>query len=53
MRLSVAPTRVELDQSRSFTVAITVTNTGTVIGGYHLRILGADPSWVRLDAENL
>jgi 5-hydroxyisourate hydrolase-like protein (transthyretin family) len=53
MRLSVAPTRVELDPSRSFTVAITVTNTGTVIGGYHLRILGADPSWVRLDAENL
>lgn len=53
MRLSVAPTRVELDQSRSFTVAISVTNTGSVIGGYHLRILGADPSWVRLDAENL
>jgi len=53
MRLSVSPTRVELDQSQSFTLAITVTNTGTVIGGYHLRILGADPSWVRLDAENL
>ncbi|MEO9202945.1 MAG: carboxypeptidase regulatory-like domain-containing protein, partial [Mycobacterium sp.] len=51
--MSIAPTRVELDQSQSFTVAITVTNTGTVIGGYHLRILGADPSWVRLDAENL
>lgn len=53
MRLSVNPTRVELVESQSFTIAITVTNTEKVIGGYHIRMLGADPSWVRLDAENL
>ena len=28
-------------------------NTGTLIGGYHLRVLGADPSWVSLETENL
>ena len=32
---------------------MTVTNNTEVIGGYHLRLLGADPGWVRLDAENL
>ncbi len=53
MRLAVVPTKVELTAGQPFTVAITVTNTGSVIGGYHVRILGADPSWVRIDAENL
>ena len=27
-------------------VLVTVHNTGTLIGGYQLRVLGADPSWV-------
>jgi 5-hydroxyisourate hydrolase-like protein (transthyretin family) len=53
MRLQVSPERVELGDIREFEVLITVTNTGTVIGGYHLRILGADPSWVTLESENL
>ena len=53
MRLQVSPERVELGDIREFEVLITVTNTGTVIGGYHLRILGADPSWVSLESENL
>ena len=53
MRLQVSPERVELSDIREFEVLITVTNTGTVIGGYHLRILGADPSWVTLESENL
>src|SRR6478609_2290730 len=53
MRLQVSPERVELGDIREFEVLITVTNTGTVIGGYHLRLLGADPSWVDLESENL
>jgi 5-hydroxyisourate hydrolase-like protein (transthyretin family) len=53
MRISVDPSRVELVENQPFSVMVTVTNTGTVIGGYHLRVLGADPSWVTLDAENL
>ncbi len=53
MRLQVSPERVELAEQGSFEVLITVTNTADVIGGYHLRLLGADPSWVDLEAENL
>jgi 5-hydroxyisourate hydrolase-like protein (transthyretin family) len=53
VRVNVTPQRVELLDNAPFTVAITVTNTGDLIGGYHLRILGADPSWVRLETENL
>lgn len=53
MRVNVTPQRVELAEDTPFKVSITVTNTGDLIGGYHLRILGADPSWVRLETENL
>jgi hypothetical protein len=53
MRVQVDPQRVEIAENLPFTVQVTVTNTGTVIGGYHLRVLGADPSWVTLEAENL
>ena len=53
MRIQVDPQRVELAENSSFTVNVTVTNTGAVIGGYHLRVLGADPSWVTLEAENI
>ncbi len=53
MRVQVDPQRVELAESSSFTVNVTITNTGAVIGGYHLRMLGADPSWVSLEAENI
>lgn len=53
MRLSVAPTKVQLEASQTFTVAITVTNTESVIGGYQVRILGADPAWVQIDTPDL
>ena len=53
MRIELDPRRVELTEGMPFTVAVRVHNTGTLIGGYHVRVLGADPSWVRLSAENL
>ena len=53
MRIQVDPQRVEIAENSTFTLRITVTNTGAVIGGYHLRVLGADPSWVTMEAENL
>jgi 5-hydroxyisourate hydrolase-like protein (transthyretin family) len=34
-------------------VLITVHNTGTLIGGYQVRVLGADPSWVALQTDSL
>ncbi len=53
MRVDVSPQAAEVHPDIPLTVAVTITNTGLVIGGYTLRILGADPSWVRLDAEQI
>ncbi len=53
MRVLVTPQRVELLEGRTFTVSVTVTNTGAVIGGYHIGVLGADPSWVTLATPRL
>ena len=53
MRVFVTPDRVELGDDNAVEVLVTVHNTGTLIGGYHLRVLGADPSWVTLETENL
>ncbi|QDB79135.1 hypothetical protein FE251_06940 [Georgenia wutianyii] len=49
----MADVRVELEPRRLTAgtgepVIVTVTNTGDVIGGYAVRVLGADPAWVRL-----
>ena len=53
MRVFLTPDRVELDDGNAVEIHVTVHNTGTLIGGYHLRVLGADPSWVTLETENL
>ncbi|WP_029135755.1 carboxypeptidase-like regulatory domain-containing protein [Nakamurella lactea] len=53
MRVQVDPERVELVAGIPFEISVTVTNTADIIGGYHLRVLGADPGWVTLEAENL
>src|ERR1700712_561585 len=53
MRVTVSPQRVELTEDAPFTISVHIVNTGDLIGGYHLRVLGADPSWVGLETENL
>ena len=53
MRVQVTPERVELTEENAVEVFVTVHNTGELIGGYHLRVLGADPDWVTLETENL
>ncbi|MGS0688898.1 carboxypeptidase regulatory-like domain-containing protein, partial [Nakamurella sp. GG22] len=53
MRVLVTPDRVEVGDGNAVEINVTVHNTGMLIGGYHLRVLGADPSWVTLGAENL
>ncbi|MET0866369.1 MAG: carboxypeptidase-like regulatory domain-containing protein, partial [Nakamurella sp.] len=53
MRVFLTPDRVELADGNTVEINVTVHNTGSLIGGYHLRILGADPSWVTLQTENL
>lgn len=51
MRVEVAPTRLEGHAGLAQTVTITITNTGDLIGGYAIRVLGADPEWVTLDNQ--
>jgi type II secretory pathway pseudopilin PulG len=53
MRVDIAPRSSVLEPGRTLTITVLVTNTGDLIGGYTLRVLGADPSWVRLDADQL
>ncbi len=53
MRLDVTPRRASLTQGRPVTLTATVTNTGTVISGYRVRVLGLDPTWVAVDPDGL
>ncbi|MDQ1745456.1 MAG: hypothetical protein QOE23_3795, partial [Pseudonocardiales bacterium] len=53
MRVDVSPRSSVLEPGRTLPITVLVTNTGDLIGGYTLRVLGADPSWVRVDADQL
>lgn len=53
MRVVVTPQQAAVIPGQAQPIAITITNTSTVIGGYALRLLGADPSWVSLEADQL
>ena len=49
MRVDVSPREIEVVPEVPVDLAITIANTSTVIGGYVIRILGADPSWIEFD----
>lgn len=53
MRLDVTPRTAELVAGSPVHLTVTLTNTATVIGGYTLRVLGADPGWVDLEADQV
>ncbi|HEU5268930.1 MAG TPA: carboxypeptidase regulatory-like domain-containing protein [Jatrophihabitans sp.] len=53
MRVEVNPRSCLVEPNRPVPITVTITNTGDLIGGYTVRVLGADPSWVRLDTERL
>jgi hypothetical protein len=53
MRVSVSPDRLEVTAGAPHPVAITISNPGSVIGGYAVRILGADPAWVELEDDRI
>lgn len=53
MRVDVEPRSSLIQPGRALPITVTITNTGDLIGGYTVRVLGADPSWVRLDTERL
>lgn len=53
MRLEVTPQQAEAVPGQPVPLSITLTNTSSVIGGYVVRVLGADPGWVTLETENV
>ncbi len=53
MRVDINPRHADISPGQPQPITITITNNSTVIGGYALRVLGADPGWVQLDAEQL
>ena len=53
MRVDVSPRSSVAEPGRTLPITVLVTNTGDLIGGYTLRVLGADPSWVQLDTDQL
>ena len=53
VRVQVTPDRVELGEATPSRSTSPCTTPARLIGGYHLRVLGADPSWVTLETENL
>ncbi|MEO9139102.1 MAG: carboxypeptidase regulatory-like domain-containing protein [Jatrophihabitans sp.] len=53
MRVLVTPQQTAVTPGQAQPIAITITNTSTVIGGYSVRLLGADPGWVNFDADQI
>ncbi len=53
MRLILNPERQNVEPGRESAVALSVTNTSSVISGHRIRVLGLDPSWVTIDDETL
>ncbi|WP_116948351.1 carboxypeptidase regulatory-like domain-containing protein [Jiangella endophytica] len=48
MRVTAAPQVLEATGGPA-TVRVEITNTGEIISGYQVRVLGADPAWVTVD----
>jgi hypothetical protein len=53
MRVEVEPRRADIKPYEPVTITVTITNTETIIGGYTVRLLGADPSWVVMPDEQI
>lgn len=53
MHVEISPRQVALLPEVPTPVTITISNTGDVIAGYAIRFLGADPSWIQLDTDDI
>lgn len=53
MRVEVTPRRLEAVPGISQRISVTIVNTETIIGGYSVRVLGADPGWVEVPDETI
>jgi hypothetical protein len=53
MRVHVTPLHAELTPGLAHPITISISNTETIIAGYTVRILGADPGWVELESDTV
>jgi len=53
MQVDVSPRRLDAVPGLPVPVSVTITNTGDLIAGFTVRVLGADPSWVELPDDEL
>lgn len=53
MRVEVAPRAADILPGQPIQLTLTLTNTSELIGGYSVRVLGADPGWVTLEVEQI
>jgi hypothetical protein len=53
MRVDISPRDVQVVPNLPVTISISIANTTTVIGGYAIRVLGADPTWVELEEQRV
>ncbi len=53
MRVEVEPRSATIVPGQPAVLTVRVVNTGTVISGHRVRVLGVDPRWVHLDQDQL
>ena len=52
-RARLEPTTVQVSVGFPVETAVAVTNTGSVVDAYQVRVLGVDPDWVQLSTDRL
>lgn len=53
MRVEVSPRHCSLIPGEPAVITVSVANTGMVISGHRVRVLGVDPAWVTIDQDQL
>lgn len=53
MRVEVTQRQYDVVPGQPIVITLQITNTTEVIGGYTVRVLGADPGWVAMDVEQI
>jgi 5-hydroxyisourate hydrolase-like protein (transthyretin family) len=53
MRVDVTPREATLQPGVPAPITVSIANTETIIAGFTIRVLGADPGWVQLDADDI
>ena len=53
MRVDVSPRHVTFVPRSPQPITVTISNTETIIAGFTIRVLGADPGWVEMDTEEI